>query len=428
MPDIYVRSTDGLDADNGGTWALAKATLAGATAIDVAGDMIYLSQAHAESLSVSQTFAFAGSFGNPVKVVAVNDSSGVPATATVTTTAASSMSFSGVAYIENISFNIGTGTNTANFIVTVDQTHLVFKNCSLLLQTTSTGSAFTMGNSSFGQESSIEFKNCTFRFGQAAQKITPGNTTLRFEGGNIASGSVTPTGFLNLTGVSDIEFKDFDFSNFASTSVLITTTNASSGDVKFINCKMPSSWSANICGATRPINPKFRATMWNCGVYLYKCEMSGGMIIADSGVYKNAGATEGSAGCSWKFITNADANEAVNYVKSDIITIPNETVGAPVTVNVDVTCGVTLNDSHIWLDADFFGTTDKGSFGTNKRASPVVATTNHPTSSVVWTNGLDVKQKLQLTITPAKAGNIYVRVCVGDPSETIHVDYAAYLT
>jgi len=37
MTQLYVRSTDGSDSDNGTTWALAKATATGAAAIEAAG-------------------------------------------------------------------------------------------------------------------------------------------------------------------------------------------------------------------------------------------------------------------------------------------------------------------------------------------------------------------------------------------------------
>lgn len=37
MADLYVRSTDGSDTDNGTTWALAKAGLSGAAGIDAVG-------------------------------------------------------------------------------------------------------------------------------------------------------------------------------------------------------------------------------------------------------------------------------------------------------------------------------------------------------------------------------------------------------
>ncbi len=49
MANIYVRSTDGNDADSGATWALAKATLGGALAIATSADTIWVSQNHAET-------------------------------------------------------------------------------------------------------------------------------------------------------------------------------------------------------------------------------------------------------------------------------------------------------------------------------------------------------------------------------------------
>ena len=59
MATIYVRSTDGNNADNGSTWALAKATIAGAAAIDAAGDTVFVSDAHAESTAGAVTLTFA---------------------------------------------------------------------------------------------------------------------------------------------------------------------------------------------------------------------------------------------------------------------------------------------------------------------------------------------------------------------------------
>ncbi len=92
MADLYVRSTDGSDSDNGTTWALAKATLTGVAAIDAAGDRIFVSQAHAESTGSAVTLAFAGTPANPVKLICGDDAAAPPtavattATATATTT------------------------------------------------------------------------------------------------------------------------------------------------------------------------------------------------------------------------------------------------------------------------------------------------------------------------------------------------------
>jgi hypothetical protein len=58
MANLYVRSTDGNNSDNGTTWALAKATVAGVAAIDAAGDTIYLSQDHNETTASSVSLSW----------------------------------------------------------------------------------------------------------------------------------------------------------------------------------------------------------------------------------------------------------------------------------------------------------------------------------------------------------------------------------
>ena len=73
MPVFYVRSTDGDNADNGSTWALAKATLAGAFAAAAAGDTIWVSQAHAETQGSAMTLTSPGTVANPCYVMCGND-------------------------------------------------------------------------------------------------------------------------------------------------------------------------------------------------------------------------------------------------------------------------------------------------------------------------------------------------------------------
>src|SRR3990167_9027284 len=92
MATLYVRSTDGSDADTGATWALAKASLAGAFAAASAGDTIYVSQVHAETQASAMTLTSPGTAASPVRVLCVNDAAEPPTalatTATVTTTGA----------------------------------------------------------------------------------------------------------------------------------------------------------------------------------------------------------------------------------------------------------------------------------------------------------------------------------------------------
>ncbi len=69
MAVIYLRSTDGSDADNGSTWALAKATLAAALTAAGAGGTVYVSQVHAETQAGAMTLTSPGTEASPVRVI-----------------------------------------------------------------------------------------------------------------------------------------------------------------------------------------------------------------------------------------------------------------------------------------------------------------------------------------------------------------------
>lgn len=74
MANFYVRSTDGSDADNGTTWALAKATLAGALNVATAGDTIFVSDNHAETQASAMTLSSQGTAASPVRILCADDS------------------------------------------------------------------------------------------------------------------------------------------------------------------------------------------------------------------------------------------------------------------------------------------------------------------------------------------------------------------
>src|SRR3990167_8140047 len=98
MAVVYLRSTDGSNLDDGSTWALAKATLAGALSAAGRGGAGYVSQAHAETQGTNMTLTSPGSAASPVNVICVDDSAephtATATTATVTTTGTTSITFS----------------------------------------------------------------------------------------------------------------------------------------------------------------------------------------------------------------------------------------------------------------------------------------------------------------------------------------------
>src|SRR5688572_20921006 len=119
MTDRYTRSTDGNNADDGLSWANAKATVVGNSSIDVAGDTIYVSDNHSESTAADISISLAGGLSTGTTKLLCVDDTGDPSpptalatTAIVTSTGGNTLSISGTAYIYGFTFNCGTGATS----------------------------------------------------------------------------------------------------------------------------------------------------------------------------------------------------------------------------------------------------------------------------------------------------------------------------
>ncbi len=153
-PHLYVRSTDGNNSDNGTTWSLAKATVAGAAAIDSTTDKrIWVSDNHAESNSSAQTWAFAGTLADPTWVICVDDSTGEPpttggavaTTATCTTTGASGVNITGDCYIYGVTWEVGTGFVNAAFSMREYGGQIKLEKCTININGEGSSSVILLG-------------------------------------------------------------------------------------------------------------------------------------------------------------------------------------------------------------------------------------------------------------------------------------------
>ena len=108
----HLRSTDGSNADNGSTWALAKANLL--NSVLVAGETVYVSQVHNEVNPARIDVTYAGTPANPNYVLCGSDSASPPTsdaeTAVVSTTGQASLNLFGSAYVRGITFICGNGS------------------------------------------------------------------------------------------------------------------------------------------------------------------------------------------------------------------------------------------------------------------------------------------------------------------------------
>lgn len=435
MAILYVRSTDGSNADSGATWALAKADVTGAAAIDAAGDTVYLSDNHAESTAAALTLSFAGTAASPTKVISADDAAEPPtaalAGATVTTTGNSSITVNGCVYMWGVTFNCGTGANsvalnlnnTAGFECT-------YEECTFNL--VGTGGSAAIATTPGSANARTIWKNCDVRFYAAAHKINPNRGALAWDGGSLVFGTTSPTvlfGNGGASGRSEILVSGVDLSS-GGTSMAIFTGSGGGGRYVMRNCRLPTSWAGSLVSGT--LVPGTRAEMHNCDSadtnYRLWVEDFLGTIKSETTLVKTNGANDGATPHAWKIVSGADAEYPAMVLYSPEMSVWNETEDTSVTITVDILhdSATALNDDEVWLELQYLGWPPPlAAWISDGKASPVATAAAQTTSSATWTTtGMSNpnKQKLSVTFTPQSKGYIQARVCVGKASATIYVD------
>lgn len=445
MADIYVRSTDGNNADSGATWALAKATAAGAAGIDAAGDRVFFSgnAPHSESTAGAIAITWAGTRAAPMQLLSVSDAAEPPtalsAGAVIATTGANAIQLGGHFYAHGLSLIAGDSTNAADVQLGTQANDVqVLENCRLEMRGSGSGARFRVPQVS---SSKAELINPTIDFSATGQLWLPiGELVIR--GGSFDAASSTPSTavFQHNTAANRglVSIDGLDFSNLAATVDLFSVTAAGfRGVVR--NCKLPASWSGDLVNAAITA-PSARVEMWNCDSgdtnYRLWIEDYAGNIKHETTLVKTGGASDGTTPIAWKMVTVADAEYPLNVLRSpEIRSEWIETVGSPVTLTVDILhdSATALTDAEVWVEVQYLGdaSTPKGSFVTDAKANVLASAANQASSAATWTTtGManPNEQKLEVTFTPEQKGVALVTVCVAKASYTLYVDPVAQLS
>jgi len=441
MATRYVRSTDGSDADDGSTWALAKATLTGVAAIDTAGDRIWVSDNHAETTAGAITIALAGTLADPTQVLCGDDAAEPPTAlstaGTISTTGANSITLQGNAYVCGLTFSAGSAASSAALVLNnVTANIMKFEDCGFVLNNTNGGSAITPGVAS----SITEFINCSFKFGAAAQTVD-NRGHIKIKGGLWAAGTAAQTIIFEPSGSGPLlEADGIDFSNLGSTVDLVTGGGIPAGTLHFFrNCKLPASWSGDLVSSALT-NPISRVEMWNCDSgdtnYRMWIETYTGSIKSETTLVKTGGASDGDTPLSWKMASNTISEYPLNVLRSpEIFSERITSVGSAKTITVDILHDsvTALKDDEIWLEVQYLGTSGfpLGLFVNDAKADVLAAGANQAASGATWTTtGManPNKQKLEVTFTPQEKGVAIVTVCMAKASYTVYVDRVAQVS
>jgi hypothetical protein len=437
MATIYLRSTGGDDADNGSTWALAKATLAAALTAAGDGGLVYVSQAHAETTAAAVSMTSPGTAPTPVRVLCVNDEAEPPTalatTATVAMTGAgNNMTFDGFAYVYGITFNAGGTTTINSYLFTQTNIGWKFEACALRLLGSGATGKVTIGGT-VSNDTYVHFLNTTVQFGSTAQRITLyGGKFIWEDTASAITGATIPGSlFLPIAARQCIATLSGVDLSALSTNNLVDSTIECATEILLTNCKLPS--NASFISGTIPGQGGVKVRVQSCdiastgNVYRFAEYSYQGSIISATNCKLNAD-------YSMKMVSLAAGPLYGMSLISPPIAQWNATTGSALKATVEIISTATLKDDEIWLEIQYLATANcpHASFANDRHEHHIVSLvsgagsgSNQDASTAAWTEDLasEIKQKLIVTtFTPEMAGYVIGKVYLAKANQTVYVD------
>lgn len=453
MAVIYVSSVDGSNTDNGSSWALAKATLAGALAIANPGDHIHVDSNHAEALTTTITLdTIAGSLDNPVVVLSVNRSNDTRQDGALVSIAAASNAAitignnngDGAFVFQGITFRCAsTANSTANDInicfAASGNKSVEFLDCGFSIRAASTTAQMFLGRGDTAgiDGTRIKFRNCSFELTNA--NVSPGffllgicdvemiNPTFSYAGANKPSTLFAWNG--GLSG-GDVVIRDGDISGYdtAGGSIFNLDGNSAQVAITLKNLKIsgtPAITSGSFVSDSSYILLRNVDSGDTISSFEYRTRL--GTLTENTSVYATNGAEFAGAGISWEIATTSVCNEANPFVVPAMFTWNGSTSAQTATVEIARNSATALTDRDIWLELAY---ADSASFpnyanDNDRNSAPFIGSpANQASSSNGWTGlgGTNTQQSLDVGFTAAAEGLVEARVYVGLASATLFVD------
>jgi hypothetical protein len=437
---VYYVYSGAAGSNNGSSWANAFTTLTTAFATEAAGDTLYVAHDHAETTAAAITLTSSGLLANPTKVVCVNRSGSVPpvsadrrATATVSTTGASNITFNGYTHYDGVIFVAGNAANNANIILPNTAIHsLRFDNCSLRLGTTGTTQRIFIANGALGG-TYVELNNTTVSFAHTGQSIDIAGMVSWRNTPSAVIGSAVPSFLFTLNSARGgyVECFGVDLSALGSGKAIVSATGGGStaNVFRFLDCKLdaavtksgaPASHGSTVidfvrCGASGVNYNVFRQRLM-------------GTLDQETTVVRVGGATDQTTPISWKVVTTANCHYTLPF-ECPPVAIWNDTTGSAVTATIECIGAALPNDDEVWLDLEYLGSgsSPQGSFVNDGKADLLVAAAAQTSSSETW-GGSTAAFKLAVTFTPQQKGWVYARVKCAKASSTFYIDPLVTLT
>lgn len=434
MATYYVSSVDGSDVDTGASWALAKATVAGALAAATAdGDIILVDSAHAFS-------AGAGISWNPsanieVAIISVNRAGGDAHLAgAAESVGASSSDFTvntstATLYIEGMTLNSGTtGSGSITLGYTSNVARIRMKNCTLKVLSAGGASAIKAGLASRPELSLVELEGCTLQLANNATGIGMySHNNVRLRGCTVTlTGSSPSTLFRMEAGTGALEVIDCNLVAYTGADLVMF---GGYGHHNFANCKLhstpalqPASWTGNSNGSVTYVNCDSGDTTYKFNYYTVE-----GALTTNIATYANDGATVDGNLASWQIVTTAGCDEDSPFYTPWVSTWIDSTGSKTLSLELVYDSASNLDDREVWAEFEYLGDASftLGTIVSSRNTDPFTGTgTDLTAGAATWTETLtnDNKDKIATTVTVNQKGLARARLIVGKASQTLYLD------
>lgn len=405
-----------------------------------AGDRVFLSSDHSESLSGGLLYGFNGGTNSfsLIQVLSVNKAGSVPpVSGDLTAGAAIGSSNSNVqvdaitpTYWYGITFNPG---STAPFYISTsngERTHY-FSNCTITL----TGSGARI-NQNGSQPVKVVFDNTAVSFNNTNQSIV-GAAFMDLTWINTSSpiiGATLPTSIFTGTGINFmlVTARGVDFSAQTSGNIFTISTGLQSAcKLLFDSCKFNSGatlYNPTVTtGNATEIDEVEVVNCWNGSNVINERHNIAGDVTTETTITLSGGATDDvNTNYSFKMVSNARADKWVFPLECFTFDVENTVTGSSKTATVEIISSGTLNTDDISLQLEYMGTSGNpiASFGTTLPTNILASGSAITSSSATWNSSPSTpqKQKLQVTFTPQRAGRIRGTVKLGKASTTVYVN------
>lgn len=440
MATYFVSSVDGNNADDGLSWANAKATIAGALSVATsAGDIIKVSHVHKDVLAADTTFTA----GNHVSLIVVDRSNS-----------------DALAEMDGTNGYVGHTSNS--YAVTFAGAYRVLWRGFYFLGSGSTAKSYTLGDTN---NSDTRFKNCTFKltangnsvidFGQAGANliafasledctVVATVTTQRWcrqNNARIHLKNVTVSGtcrFYTVATRGNAFYAEGCDLSACSNAELISSYPGAANVVVLENCKLPA--STTWYGANSNIGlAGIELLLYNCHSgdvhYHFGHYNPMGRTEAVTTYYADDGVTyDGTNRYSWKIVTTANCSIYTPYVSRWFATYHDGTSGiTPWIEGLRVDSTTIIQNDEVAGEFSFQATSGFPISTFKDDLMTLLGSPANQTSSKTyadWTGSPTDTDSADSTFalaspsstTPAEIGLLMGRVIVGEPSLTVYID------